>query len=121
MKYAGIYRHRHGTDVAVYDSAELAKLGLLSVVLGSINTGEADEHLPLDSQKEIVQAYKEGDYDGALECFNRDSETEVMSVCPVTGDRVDRLSDDYIEQLERVLEQKQEEDREYEAERAANG
>jgi hypothetical protein len=119
-KYAGFYRHQHGTDVAVYASPEQAKLGLLRIVLDDINSGYADDHLALDSQKEIVQAYKEGDYDGALESFNRDSETCTMSVCEVTEDTAEPASADYVEQIELVLEQKQqEEDREYEAEAKA--
>lgn len=120
--YAGIYRHNYGTDVAVYKTPEAAKLGLLAVILDDINTGEADEHLALDSQREIVQAYKEGDYDGALESFNRDSETETVSVCEVSShDETGVVSADYLEQLERVLEDKQkEQDDEHEAEQAAN-
>ncbi len=113
----GVYRHEHGTDVAFYRTREEAVLGLLAVVLVSINSGEADEQLSLDSQKEILQAYREGDYDGALESYNRDSEDEEMYVrVGIAGAPTVAASADYLEQIERVLEQKQkDEDDEYEA------
>lgn len=119
----GVYTHRHGTDVCIYANKEEALLGLSLAVLDNINSGDVDGRLSLEAQREIVQAYKEGDYQGVLDTYNLESEDETMTVvlCYDDGPPTPATTD-FLEQIDRVLEQKQkEEDDEYEAEQPSQG
>jgi len=76
----GVYRHRHGTDVACYNNREEAVMGLLDVILSQIESGDADDQISFETQGEILDLYADEEYEEALNTYDREAEDETVFV-----------------------------------------